>query len=314
MALALLSRGILLGLWQVMLIECHECGGKVSTEAKACVRCGAPPQMPAKCHECEALMPVNSRICKECGAPVVAGVGTPALPRPAILDEQVVDSKPAPPPLPLSRIEHVNFDSARYQAYCPLCRNRFYVKGSALKKDDVVRCPNHKKGSRGGIYKVSDLRIFQREGEVVRYHVLKDMFSYSGRISLKTYWISFAILLVPALLLGGVIGSMIWQPLIYVVWFAVFHPIWIKRLQDLGCRLEWILIPASFVGFMVCWYLIAYPTIIRGAGESFPMLTLIGIISGLGSAIFCFIVSVLPGTKLLNRYGPPTSRIGTEWP
>ena len=174
MALALLSRVILLGLWQVMLIECHECGGKVSTEAKACVRCGAPPQMPAKCHECEALMPVNSRICKECGAPVVAGVGTPALPRPAILDEQVVDSKPAPPPLPPSRIEHVNFDSARYQAYCPLCRNRFYVKGSALKKDDVVRCPNHKKGSRGGIYKVSDLRIFQREGEVVRYHVLKD--------------------------------------------------------------------------------------------------------------------------------------------
>lgn len=53
-----------------MLLACHECGGKVSSEAKACPRCGAPPKQKLECLECGAESSLKSTTCGECGAPL----------------------------------------------------------------------------------------------------------------------------------------------------------------------------------------------------------------------------------------------------
>jgi len=293
-----------------MLINCHECGGEVSTEADTCMKCGAPPRKVIKCGECGEILAGHTGVCRACGAP--AGKAKKGLTLPSLksLIEQDADSSS----VPLNQVDYVTFDTARYQVYCFACKSRFFIKGSALKTNDRVRCPNHETELDTFVYKVTDLRIIQREGEVIKYRILKDMFSYSGRVSLKTYWVSFMILLIPASLLGGVVGALIWQPLLYVVWFVAFHAIFIKRLQDLGQRLEWVLVPAAYLASMICFHIVALPSIIRGDGQSFPLLTLVSLVSGFGAISIVLISFFLPGKNCVNRYGPQTSQIKVQFP
>ncbi|MDG2487160.1 MAG: zinc-ribbon domain-containing protein [Roseibacillus sp.] len=52
-----------------MLISCYECGHKVSTEALACPKCGAPPRVTITCHECGETVAADAKACPSCGAP-----------------------------------------------------------------------------------------------------------------------------------------------------------------------------------------------------------------------------------------------------
>lgn len=49
------------------LIQCTECGAKVSEHAITCPQCGAP--MPIKCRGCGKLLSPNAVMCPNCGCP-----------------------------------------------------------------------------------------------------------------------------------------------------------------------------------------------------------------------------------------------------
>jgi uncharacterized membrane protein YhaH (DUF805 family) len=79
-----------------VLIKCHECGGKVSTEAKACVHCGAPPRVIQMCHECGDVIPEGEDACKGCGAPVCGGLAKAETP-----DVPTTEPRDCPQPTPV---------------------------------------------------------------------------------------------------------------------------------------------------------------------------------------------------------------------
>jgi len=57
------------------IMQCPDCGGKVSTKATSCPHCGAPVtgETPSlKCNECGTSMPANAKTCPACGAPAAA--------------------------------------------------------------------------------------------------------------------------------------------------------------------------------------------------------------------------------------------------
>ena len=58
-----------------MLIDCHECGGKVSTEASACPHCGAPPMRSARTVT-RNVQPakLSEPYCPSCGAADIRNV------------------------------------------------------------------------------------------------------------------------------------------------------------------------------------------------------------------------------------------------
>ena len=63
-----------------MLIDCDECGNKVSDRAKACPQCGAPVTPPPKqidCEECGGKVGVVAKTCPQCGAPMAGPKTTP---------------------------------------------------------------------------------------------------------------------------------------------------------------------------------------------------------------------------------------------
>ena len=63
---------------RLMLIDCDECGNKVSDRAKACPQCGTPvtpPPMLVDCDECGNKVSSQANRCPECGAPIA---GSPA--------------------------------------------------------------------------------------------------------------------------------------------------------------------------------------------------------------------------------------------
>ena len=51
------------------LIQCDECGGKVSDRAAACPHCGTPPGVLVECYECGDKVSDRAESCPHCGAP-----------------------------------------------------------------------------------------------------------------------------------------------------------------------------------------------------------------------------------------------------
>lgn len=52
------------------LIQCSECGARVSDLAKSCPHCGAPVEKHCKCMECGHIVSQNAIMCPQCGAPL----------------------------------------------------------------------------------------------------------------------------------------------------------------------------------------------------------------------------------------------------
>lgn len=72
-----------------MLIDCGECGNRISDRAKVCPQCGAPVTPPPKqvnCEECGNKVDVLAKMCPQCGAPVAQPRTSP----PSIIDQRDV--------------------------------------------------------------------------------------------------------------------------------------------------------------------------------------------------------------------------------
>jgi uncharacterized membrane protein YhaH (DUF805 family)/predicted RNA-binding Zn-ribbon protein involved in translation (DUF1610 family) len=279
-----------------MLIECHECGGKVSTEAAACMSCGAPPK----------ATPQNFQQ----AAPPLSSVKAPDP-----VHQQPQHHLPYRNPdgkmvlinsieqCPQETTKQVSFGAARYRFACPQCKEIYRVGGKSLGSRDSFKCPNKACGWRTP---TKDISLTQVEGELVVYNRIKDYFSYDGRISVGDYWLSVLVAL-PVILIAKVFAGALY-PLIL---FGVLHPLWIKRYHDHGFRSEWVIIQAiaSVTGMLTA---LVMPKVIYG-GETYPLLAFVhglALMVSLGTGIF---ISFFPSTKGLNRYGPPTSKVKKVW-
>jgi uncharacterized membrane protein YhaH (DUF805 family) len=246
-----------------MLIKCHECGSKVSTEAAACMQCGAPPKFP----------PSN-------------------------------ESTPHPSNQPLRQRTPVRFSSARYKFVCPACRQVFTASGKRIQESKIVKCPYHK--GENLKFKVSDMLFLPMDEEQVIYRRIRDFFSYYGRISVSDYWLSI-LPAIPILFLlkyfEGYLG-----PLIAIPTIVILHPLWIKRLHDLGMSGNWILIPVIHVTLSILLFFSN-----RASSSTEPITELI-ILSAMSAAqLLTLAIAFWPGQKKLNRYGPPKANVLRVW-
>jgi len=195
-----------------MLIECHECGGKVSTEAKACVNCGAPPRTPILCKECGIAVPPNSGSCIECGASVRNLLTTDT--------SSSRSSKPILKPAPT-----IELSPGVHRAGLP-ARNRAKTPVNNVREKDHM--PTIWQG------------IFSITGRIGRstYWAVK--------------LILFVGLVLLMMIAGEFLGILIPRMLLMTVFTLAFLPTYIKRLHDLGYRDDWILVPLIQLILAIC--------------------------------------------------------------
>ncbi len=315
------------------MATCFECGRPVTPEAGACEYCGAhnepgsedalpnlstpvdvPPRLPRSKETPSRLSsPVES---PSVALPPIATLGEKQAGRSGQSKQQEdnrgASPKPvthSPPKIEELESEFVDFEEARYKAYCPDCESLFYVKGTTLSKRKKVQCPNHDSVNIGGTHELSKLSLMQADNEVIVYSVIKDFFSYNGRISVTTYWKSILVALVPMLIIG-VICSFTLPSLSPLLWFAILSPLWVKRLHDHNFSQEWAIIPGVSAVCMVInsWLL---PSMIRG--ESYPLLSIIALLALIGSLIMGVMISCVPGAKRINRFGQAPNKVKVKW-
>jgi uncharacterized membrane protein YhaH (DUF805 family) len=279
-----------------MLIECHECGGKVSTEAAACMSCGAPPK----------ATPQNFQQ----AAPPLPPVRAPA-PFRAQPQHQAPHRNPdgqmvlvnSVSQWPQDTTKQVSFGSAKYRLVCPQCKEIYRVGGKSLGSKDSIKCPNK---ACGYSTQTKDISLTQVEGEFVVYNRIKDFFSYDGRISVGDYWLS-ALVASPVILIFKLFAG----PLYPLILFGVMHPLWIKRYHDHGLRSEWIIVQA-IATVTSALMIVIMPKVLYG-GETYPLLGFVhglALLAAIGTGI---LISFVPSKKGLNRYGPPTSKVKRVW-
>jgi uncharacterized membrane protein YhaH (DUF805 family) len=245
-----------------MITTCHECGNKVSTEAHACMACGAPPRKTKN----------NSTPHDDLRS-------------------------------------HVTFGSANYTAQCPACGNPYLARGKTLQTKDSIKCPHP---GCGIFTPTRKLPIEQSKEEIINYSIVGDFFSFSGRLSLENYWISFLISIPP--LIGVfliLLSDLKSSALFFLISLIVLLPLWIKRYHDLGMNSKWAIIQGAF------FYYLFYSVFESFQDRSDISMDASSIIIKFLLAIFFLITTVflflIPGEKKINRYGPPSSKIRIRW-
>ena len=247
-----------------MIIECSECGGKVSTEAKACMQCGAPPKVPLACHDCGEVVPEGATMCQVCGAPV--RVSAPRV-DPVRVDPVRVDPV---------RVDPVRVDPVRVDSPMPTQGRVQETVAPAERRESLdIGAPSSS--------------------------VFKDYFSCSGRISRKTFAIRFAILILPAILLGYLITlpiafSNFAGAVFCLVWFLVYIPISSKRLHDMNMAGDWLWMPAGLIGFMFFLQAILVPFILKGGDAS-----ALGLVSSIIAIVVMVASLVVYGMMFFRR-------------
>jgi uncharacterized membrane protein YhaH (DUF805 family) len=131
--------------------------------------------------------------------------------------------------------------------------------------------------------------------------VFKDYFSCSGRISRKTFAIRFAILILPAILLGYLITlpiafSNFAGAVFCLVWFLVYIPISSKRLHDMNMAGDWLWMPAGLIGFMFFLQAILVPFILKGGDAS-----ALGLVSSIIAIVVMVASLVIYGMMFFRR-------------
>ena len=215
-----------------------------------------------------------------------------------------VETPTPPPAAPISpqKRKKVSFAEANYLLGCRQCGRKSQIKGKVLASRSSVDCPfcNSSIGLNN-----KNLNLELDESEVVQYRRIRDVFSYDGRVGVGGYWLGFLILF-PLLFVARVVGLII--PFIYpVLVVSIMHPLWIKRLKDHGLNPAWVIIP------LVSSALSAFITLLMPSvifeGKSYPVLGYAFAVSLLISVPFGLIISLVPGKKKVNRFGPPVDQI-----
>ncbi len=244
------------------MIECHECGNKVSTEAHACMACGAPP---------------------------IKNKNNP---------KHQEDAK-----------KYVNFESATYITNCESCGNLYSTRGRTLHKKGSIKCPHP---GCGLITPTRNLSIHGDDSEIIVYSLLKDFFSYSGRISIAHFWISFLIS-IPALfaVFSFFVYNLEIAALYPILVFIIIHPLWVKRYHDLGMNSHWVIIQAAF--FCVLFSGIHDYNQDQQNFEIIPIIIISKFFIFLAFLVTSVFLFLIPGGKKTNRYGPPSSKTKITW-
>ncbi len=308
-----------------MLINCHECDAPVSTEAKACMRCGAPPRFPKRSDgtPVTVIPPATQKPCppgvsskevssaevplrfpkRSDGTPV--NVIPPATQKPCPPVGGSKEDSPAEVPLRFpKRAKKVSFADVRYEINCPTCHEKGFICGRTLASQDFVSCPSL--GGCGSRLSIKSLKLTPVAGEKIAYRRIADYFSYSGRISVGTYWLSF-LLVLPVLFAARLI-----HPFLYGFLFLILLlPLWVKRYHDLGLGGGWAMVQvtASLLGLVVS---IVMPSVINEI-QSYPLLGFAYAISLLMAIPLGIYINFFAGEELLNRYGPPPSDVEVTW-
>lgn len=202
--------------------------------------------------------------------------------------------------------DFVSFDDAQYEVICPTCGDPFLAKGRSLAKKPFIKCPHlHIAGQDQKIPIGTIKNPSLVKGHVI-YRRLTDFCSYAGRISVADYWLS-SLLVLPLLLLFKLIPG----PVGPLAFFALFHPLWIKRYHDHGMRGEWVTIQ-GVAAVTSSIAILLMPKVLAGR-ESYPIFALIHGIAVIACVITGIMISCMPGKPKINRYGPPKSDVKRVW-
>lgn len=198
----------------------------------------------------------------------------------------------------------VSFGKAKYQAICPECKEIYTVSGKYISSEDSIKCPNKVCGWRMSI---KELSFKPFDDELVVYNRIKNFFSYEGRISVKDFW--FSVLIASPVIL---IAIMVAWPLYPLFLFVMLHSLCIKRYHDHGMQSAWITVQviSPIAGILMN---IILPKIIFGGKSDSLLLLIIIVFVQLLALITGIIISLVPGKKRLNRYGPNTSNVKKLW-
>lgn len=257
-----------------MLINCHECGAQVSTDARACMRCGAPPRLQPESKEASPNREkINSKISEEHAE---------------------------------KKAKLVSFEKAVYNIVCPICEGPLLVKAKLLSRLHFLTCSHRHVHPTDENFSVDAIKTISLSEGKVCYRRLTDFFSYSGRLSASDYWWSCLICL-PLL----IINRMIPGPVFPILLFGLLHSILIKRYQDLGMRGEWVAIQGATAVILTITNLLLPNTL--NAGETYPTIGVLGLIGLIASLVSGIMLAFVPGDKKCNRYGPPKSEVKRIW-
>jgi uncharacterized membrane protein YhaH (DUF805 family) len=199
---------------------------------------------------------------------------------------------------------HVSFDDARYKVSCPTCQSRFIISGKLLGSKESIRCPNKHVDERHQIIDVNSISEIELFESSISYGIISDYFSYSGRISVRTYWLSSLIVL-PFLLLIKFIG--IAGPILF---FGLLHSLWWKRYQDHGFSGKWIAVQ-GITAVASTFAMILIPQAVN-SNQNYPVFSIFYATALLASVLTGILITLVPAKQMINRYGPPTSIVRTR--
>lgn len=198
----------------------------------------------------------------------------------------------------------VSFKSAKYEIVCPKCRQTSIIRGNSLRKSRTFRCLQSNCRRKTDVTK---LFIKLAEGQQIVYKRWENLLSYNGRISVGAYWLGL-LFLSPVLLLVG------WLPIVGAgLHFILLHPVWVKRLHDLGMSGHWTwIIGANYllVSISFLTQLLADSPQLGLGGMLLYLLTIISLLANIFLGIY---ISFFPGTNRMNRFGPPMSSVKQIW-
>jgi uncharacterized membrane protein YhaH (DUF805 family)/predicted RNA-binding Zn-ribbon protein involved in translation (DUF1610 family) len=204
---------------------------------------------------------------------------------------------------------HVTFGSANYTAQCPSCGNQYLARGKTLQTKDSIKCPHP---GCGIFTPTRKLPIELSKEEIITYSIVGDFFSFSGRLSIENYWISFLISIPPLI---GVFLILLFDfklfAFFYIIALIVLLPLWIKRYHDLGMNSKWAIIQGAF--FYHLFYSFFEYSQGRSDVSSDTIVIILKFFLGIALLVTSVFLFLIPGEKKINRYGPPSSKIRIRW-
>jgi|GEM_PF-3210564 len=289
-----------------MLTRCHECGAQVSTEAVACVRCGAPPRHPAF-----LLSELSSGRSSDQRASDHGSV------RGQESDQRnwtnATDGGASSQRGGLLEVKEVSFKDIRFIQECPKCGSTKLIPLSRMKMNAKYPC----KCGHTVPVELTNPKIL--ENQKIVYRRFRDYFTYDGRLSVGEYWLDA----ISVYLLFGIASAFVFAALIVITesqifgvlsnvfMSAMFHPMVVKRGHDLGFPGIVSSIP---MGVGAISYFFIFVILFDNDQSEFPSVgsALLSLLI-LASFVFGLVIAFSPGQKKVNRYGPMPSKVKFKW-
>ena len=160
-----------------MLTSCHECRAQVSTEAVACMRCGAPPRHPAVLSKDSSAGRFPAQRASTQGIVTSEESHQPTW-------SSTSDSGTSLQQGGVPAVKEVSFKDMRFIQECPRCRSAKLIPMSRMKMNARYPCKC------GHTVLVSTINPKMLENQRIVYRRFRDYFDYNGRLSIGEYWLN----------------------------------------------------------------------------------------------------------------------------